>query len=283
MKEVGFDQVRPFVRFARLLDGDIKKFPDLLCAGDCRLFYCTGGRGRLQADGNFYDMQAGTLIYLAPGIPYRYFQDPEEPMKLLAFNFDLVWDQAELSIPFPPVRADEFSCQEIVAGVFVREVPVLAGVLMRRDCRQLYSKLSEIHTQFNAAKMFYQQSCSGLMLAVLSQILAGDGNALSRKQVGLVDAVIEYIGVNYHREITNSALGERFGYHPNYLNQLFLQYTGKPLHRYLQDLRVRKAIVLLQESALTVSEVANAVGFRDVPHFSRSFKEKTGYSPTDFR
>ena len=51
MKEISLGQLRPFVRFARLLDADIKKFPDLLCAGDCRLFYCTGGRGEIRADG----------------------------------------------------------------------------------------------------------------------------------------------------------------------------------------------------------------------------------------
>ena len=100
MKEISLGQLRPFVRFARLLDADIKKFPDLLCAGDCRLFYCTGGRGEIRAEGKSYEMQIGTLIYLAPGIPYSYFRDPEEPMKLLAFNFDLVWDRAELSVPF---------------------------------------------------------------------------------------------------------------------------------------------------------------------------------------
>lgn len=283
MKEISLGQLRPFVRFARLLDADIKKFPDLLCAGDCRLFYCTGGRGEIRADGKSYEMQIGTLIYLAPGIPYSYFRDPEEPMKLLAFNFDLVWDRAELSVPFPPVKAENFSPEEIVAGVSVREAPTLAGVLMLRGCRHLYGKLSEIHGEFTAAKVHFEQRCSGLMLAVLMHLLTGDGDVSGRKQAGIVDAVIDYIGSNYTHEITNSQLGERFGYHPNYLNQLFLRYTGKPLHRYLQETRVMKAIALLQETELPVMEVANTVGFRDVPHFSRYFKEKTGYSPSDFR
>jgi len=283
MKEISLGQLRPFVRFARLLDADIKKFPDLLCAGDCRLFYCTGGRGEIRADGKSYEMQIGTLIYLAPGIPYSYFRDPEEPMKLLAFNFDLVWDRAELSVPFPPVRAETFSREEIVAGVTLREAPVLSGVLMAGDCRYLYGKLSEIHMEFSSAKVFYEQRCSGLMLAVLTQLLPGVGDVSGRKQAGIVDAVIDYIGSNYSSQITNRHLGERFGYHPNYLNQLFLRYTGKQLHQYLQETRVMKAIALLQETGLSVAEVANMVGFRDVPHFSRYFKKKTGYSPSDFR
>jgi len=62
-----------------------------------------------------------------------------------------------------------------------------------------------------------------------------------------------------------------------------LRYTGKQLHQYLQETRVMKAIALLQETGLSVAEVANMVGFRDVPHFSRYFKKKTGYSPSDFR
>ena len=283
MKEIAFCQVRPFVRFARLLDADIKKFPFLMRAGDCRLFYCTGGQGEIRAGGNSYEMQAGTLVYLAPGIPYSYFRDTEEPMKLLAFNFDLVWERADISIPFPPVPAEEFSRNAIVAEVTVRDAPALSGVLMRRECRYLYGKLSEIQAEFTAGKVLYEQRCSGLMLTVLAQIVPGAGDTWERKQAGVVDAVIDYIGSSYALPITNSHLGERFGYHPNYLNQLFLRHTGKSLHRYLQDLRVMKAIALLQETELPVAEVARTVGFRDVPHFSRSFKEKTGYSPTDFR
>ena len=204
-------------------------------------------------------------------------------MKLLAFNFDLVWDRADLTVPFPPVRAENFSPEEIVAGVTVREAPVLSGVLMAGDCRHLYGKLSEIYGEFLAAKVLCEQRCSGLMLTVLTQLLPGVGDVSGRKQAGIVDAVIDYIGSNYTHEITNSQLGERFGYHPNYLNQLFLRYTGKQLHRYVQETRVMKAIALLQETELPVAEVANMVGFRDVPHFSRYFKEKTGYSPSDFR
>ena len=98
-----------------------------------------------------------------------------------------------------------------------------------------------------------------------------------------MDKVIDYLGRHYSEDISNGSLGERFGYHPNYLNQLFVRYTGKSLYKYLQDLRILKAVDLLQETDLPVSEVAISVGFKDIPHFSRYFKQKTGYNPTDFR
>lgn len=283
MKEIDINGVHPFVRYARKLDADMKRFPFPICAYDCRLFYCRGGRGKINVDGEFYDMRTGTLIYFAPGIPYYYAPDPDDPMRILAFNFDLTFDRADISVPFPPERAENFSADRIVAGVTVRDTPALSGVTVLRNREYLYDKLSEINDEFASAKVYFEQRCSGLMLSVLAEIALCADNVTGGKGLGTVDAVIEYLSKNYPQDITNKKLGEMFGYHPNYLNQLFIQHTGKSLHKYLQDLRIMHAIHMLQDTEIPVGEVAISVGFKDIPHFSRYFKQKTGYTPTDFR
>lgn len=283
MKEIDFSQVRPFVRYARKLDSDIKRFNFPICAYDCRLFYCKGGRGKINVDGVSYDVRAGTLIYFRSGIEYFYHLDPEDPMRLLACNFDLVWDAADISVPFPPERAELFQREKVVAEVTVKDVPFLSGVAVLRDKHYLYDKLSEINDEFEASKVYFEQRCSGLMLSVLSEIALCADNDTGGRGISTVDAVIEYLTKNYAQEITNKKLGEMFGYHPNYLNQLFIQHTGKSLYKYLQDLRIMHAIHMLQDTDMSVSEVAVSAGFRDLPHFSRYFKQKTGYTPSDFR
>jgi transcriptional regulator GlxA family with amidase domain len=48
---------------------------------------------------------------------------------------------------------------------------------------------------------------------------------------------------------------------------------------FLLEQRVEKARVLLRESQMTVGEISEALGYRDVGYFSRQFKQKNGLSP----
>ncbi len=283
MKNITVNEIRPFVRYARKLSTDIKKFAHPICGYDNRLFYCTRGKGQMTIDGKVYDLKQGVLIYIKAGIPYSYLPDGKDPMRLLAFNFDLTFGAAYKTVPVPPEKVDTFNKEQILCDTNVRDVELLNGFSVFSDMGYLYEKLSEINSEYTSAKMFFEQRCSGLMLDVIAELLTTYEGDQSHKGTDTVDAVIDYLGRHYSEDVSNGNLGAKFGYHPNYLNQLFIRYTGKSLHKYLQDMRILKAVDLLQETSLPVSEVAISVGFKDLPHFSRYFKQKTGYSPTDFR
>lgn len=59
----------------------------------------------------------------------------------------------------------------------------------------------------------------------------------------------------------------------------FQSATGHTPAAYLQALRIERARALLESTAQPVSAVAWAVGYRDVPAFSRAFKSRTGLTP----
>lgn len=278
---VKLKELHPFLRYARKLSADMKKFPFPVCGYDCRLFYCTGGKGKMTIDGDTHEVRQGVLIYIKAGLPYHYLPDADDPMRLLAFNFDLVFKASDNSIPIPPDSLENFEKSNIIEDVSVEDVPFLNGCAVFFGMGYMYEKLSEINEEYVSAKRFYEARCSGLLLDILSELsLKAESESEGE---GKIDAVLEYISKNYAQEISNKLLGELFGYHPNYLNQLFIRYTGKPLHQYLQELRLKKAVTLLQETDLPVSDVANAVGFKDLPHFSRYFKQKIGHTPSFFR
>ena len=56
-----------------------------------------------------------------------------------------------------------------------------------------------------------------------------------------------------------------------------------PPLRYVSKMRLDRAKILLKTTALPIADVAVAAGYRDLFHFSRRFKEQTGYSPSDYR
>ena len=92
-------------------------------------------------------------------------------------------------------------------------------------------------------------------------------------------AVADYIQAHYNEEITNRKIAEIFHFHPNYISSEFRRIFGKPLHRYLLELRITKAIALLETGRYSVEAVAEEVGFKDANYFTRYFKKITGKTP----
>lgn len=65
------------------------------------------------------------------------------------------------------------------------------------------------------------------------------------------------------------------------LYRKFNALSDKTVNNYWRSLRLRKALELLQMGELNVTQVAFEVGFKDLSHFSQSFKEEFGYNPSE--
>lgn len=95
--------------------------------------------------------------------------------------------------------------------------------------------------------------------------------------------IVEYIQANCELELSAKELGRRYGYHPNHVSRLIRKLTKMSLHEYVVHQKIRRAAILLSETNLTVSEIAQHLGFADSSHFSRTFKRITGATPSDYR
>lgn len=68
-----------------------------------------------------------------------------------------------------------------------------------------------------------------------------------------------------------------------YLYNLFIRYEHISPKEYIDRQTICAALDLLKTTGLSVGETARAVGFQDACAFSRFFKKKTGFSPTEVR
>ena len=84
-------------------------------------------------------------------------------------------------------------------------------------------------------------------------------------------------------ELTVEKLAAELSLHRSTLFRLFLANYEITPSRYLHNLRIRKALVLLKNRDLQIQEVAWQSGFRDPNYFSRAVREATGLRPFDFR
>lgn len=78
--------------------------------------------------------------------------------------------------------------------------------------------------------------------------------------------------------------GKRLGYDDDYLRRKFKKETGETPLGYLTRLRIEKACaLLLQDTFISVKNVAELCGFEDCFYFSTCFKKLMGMSPIQFR
>jgi YesN/AraC family two-component response regulator len=98
-----------------------------------------------------------------------------------------------------------------------------------------------------------------------------------------ISEVVRYINQNYNKELSLQFLSETFFISPYYLSRAFKEATGFTFIEYLNSLRIKEAIKLLQDTNLKVNVIVQKVGFGSITHFGRVFKEVTGHAPLYYR
>jgi AraC-like DNA-binding protein len=78
-------------------------------------------------------------------------------------------------------------------------------------------------------------------------------------------------------------IADSLGCSPDYLSHLFHTETKERLTHYIQRIRIESAVLALDATTLTISEIAYASGFADPAYFARVFKRHRSVTPQEFR
>ncbi|WP_138753200.1 response regulator transcription factor [Paenibacillus sinopodophylli] len=70
---------------------------------------------------------------------------------------------------------------------------------------------------------------------------------------------------------------------PTYLSKLLKKEIGASFIDYLTDVRIKHAVLLMNDTSYKVYEIAEKVGYNSQHYFSNAFKKKTGVSPNSYR
>lgn len=104
----------------------------------------------------------------------------------------------------------------------------------------------------------------------------------AQRESMLVMTALRYIEDNYcHASLTG--LADELGMSLSQLSRLIKQNTGSTFKELLQKKRLNKAVQLLVETKLSVSDIIAGVGYDNASYFFRIFKERYGMSPKEYR
>ncbi len=99
----------------------------------------------------------------------------------------------------------------------------------------------------------------------------------------IVLKVMNYIAENYTLDLTITDISKALFVSKAYLSQVFKRETGMSVYKYLINYRIEQAKMQLRETEAFIYEISEKVGFHEFRHFSRTFKELVGFSPTEYR
>ena len=281
------NEIAPFVRYVQRYEVPTsqKRGAPFFNAYDHRLFYIYSGTGQIRFRDRTYTVTRGDLLIWQSGIEYLQLHESEHRLVLLGCNFDLTRRHCHTVYPIPPETPDIFQPDLILEHVQLDELPELEEPIFLHDMTQvepiLLNMLEEYHNQTSYTSFRLSASMLDLLCLTFRRLRTPSNSV--RKSTRHVDEIIEYLHQNFSSPITNETVGQYFSYHPNYLNKLMVQATGKSLHQYLIDYRISRAIDLLSTTDESISGIALRVGFQDVCHFNRIFRQKTHHSPSEYR
>ena len=98
-----------------------------------------------------------------------------------------------------------------------------------------------------------------------------------------VRKAIEYMERHHAERLTLAEIAEQARFSPEHFSRVFRRETGVNYVAYLNNLRMKHAVQLLEQTDSKVYEIAEKVGFSSLSYFSTTFKKKFGKSPYEYQ
>ena len=96
--------------------------------------------------------------------------------------------------------------------------------------------------------------------------------------------IIKYIEENYYSNDLNiNDIAAKLEVTSSYLSKLLKKETGLSFIDYLTNIRIKKAMYIMEDPIIKIYDVAELVGYSNQHYFCRAFKRVVGFSPTEYK
>lgn len=228
------------------------------------LVYVVAGGGVFEtAVSGCLPVEAGTLLFLVPGIRHRYGPPGEEPWREYWFIYD------------------GFLADRLVARRQIDPTHPVRRPGVRADWVRRWERA---FADWEGGGLVDEAALASDLYAILAQALSGSAPVRDDQRVALVEAMQAYLASRVDEGgVDFAAMAQDFNLSYSYARALFKSHTGMAPNQYLTSLKVQRAKELLLATDQRVRAIAAALGYRDPYYFSRLFKKHEGASPEQFR
>lgn len=231
-----------------------------------------------RANDRVFVLRAGDMIFVNDGVMHAGWQKGAESCTYRTLNFATVMVSGhensrigeryvlpllrEFAMPFLLLRAEDAGAADTAATV--REAFALRQ--SRQDGFELLIKAALCRFWFHLYRVAKERE-----------------NVVPDRNAECIKRAIALMEARYAEKLTLAELARACGLSRSEFCRTFRKYTGRTPFEYLQHLRVRRALPLLEGQEVPVTEVAARVGFSGGSYFAEVFRRFFCISPTEYR
>ena len=233
---------------------------------DAVIHYISKGYGTFKINDEVYNLKQGDIFILLKGMNVEYIASIDEP-------WEYYW------IGFSGSKANECLNRTAIIESYAA------------SCKE-DSKIPHIILNMCEISKTYNPSCSDDILllkelySLLYALIEEFPKPFEYKDKELhayIQEAINFINSNYMNSITVNEIANHVNLSRSYLYKMFIKNLKISPQKYLINLRMYKATLLLKNTKIPIGEVASKVGYSDSLLFSKTFSRYFSMSPLNYR
>ncbi|EPB8145628.1 MAG: AraC family transcriptional regulator [Clostridium perfringens] len=230
------------------------------------IHYVTKGYGTFKFNGKVYNLKQGDIFILLKGMQVEYVASIDDP-------WEYYW------IGFSGSNANEYLNRTSITNSCV------ANCEENSKIPQIILNMCEISKTYNPSRsddILLLKELYSLLYALIEEFPKPFEYKDKELHTYIQDA-LNFINSNYMHSITVQEIADYVNLSRSYLYKMFIKNLGISPQRYLINLRMYKATLLLKSTKLPIGEVASSVGYSDSLLFSKTFSKHFSMSPLNYR
>lgn len=272
------DIVFPFNTYPCSIPLDFEEVP-LHWHDEMEIIYIKKGQGVVNVDFRSYRVNENTIVLILPGQLHSIEQYEDHIME-----YENIIFSPQMLIP---KNADSCSTEYIqpllrgkitVPTIFTPVYPYYRDVVAPLDSCDEISKTKPQGYELYIKSMLFQ-----FFFILNNRCRNLTKPPKDRKALDKTKLVTKYVENHYTEKITIAQIAELVEFSESHFMRYFKETMGISFIEYLKDYRLMMAARLLQASDDSILDIATEVGFDNLSYFNRSFKQKYGITPRQFR
>lgn len=233
-----------------------------------KFYYVTEGEYELVVDGKAYLAKPGSLFFIPAGIPLsRHYINETRSTTQYFFHFDFV-------CPAKPDLFEELALPyELEIGIRKEVIRYFNAVIRHAKSHSLQARL-RLTAAILGLLAYYIDKSGCVPLTAKGDLHETENKTITK--------ITKYIKNNIDRQISNRELAEIACMQENYFIRYFKKQTGMTPHKFIIKVKLDVAIGLLENTDTSIGKVMEKIGFYDMSHFSKTFKQFHGMPPADY-
>ena len=226
------------------------------------LTYVDQGELHSVADGQDILLKQGDIAIFGPNQWHMHYADIGVAPRYVTITFDLE------GVDITPLLNRKFAA------------PQQAVTLIQQMLRE-----QERMDEFSSDMIISQLSL--LMLTLLREASAPTGAKLRtfnaiHSENEIIRQAQQYISTHVRQKLSVPLVAKQVDVSPSYLTALFHKNLQISPGEYIRRTKLQESKQMIRENNLNFTEIAAALQYSTVHHFSRQFKEKFGITPTEY-